>query len=101
MYPAAPNQYYVGGHTQTVAIESGAYYDVYLTWRCDDQTSCRSSFRFDGAPIIEYSTRFGPGASFLDKRTCLLTTRNRGGEHTVSVNEGHWRVRFERRQEPC
>lgn len=101
MYPAAPNQYYVGGHTQTVAIESGAYYDVYLTWRCDDQTSCMSSFRFDGAPIIEYFTRFGPGAAFVDKRTCLLTTRNRGGEHTVSVDEGHWRVRFERRQEPC
>ena len=101
MYPADPNEYYAGGHTQSVAIESGAYYDVYLDWRCGDQASCKSSFRFDGAPVVEYFTLFGPGASYANKKTCLLTTRNRGGEHTVSVDEGHWRVRFERRQEPC
>lgn len=102
MYPADPNEYYPGGHTQAVAIESGTPYDVYLTWRCgDDLRSCKSSFRFDNQPVMEYYTFFGPGASYSDKRTCILTTRNRDGEHEVSVEEGHWRVRFERRGAPC
>ena len=102
MYPANPNEYYAGGHTQTVAIESGTPYDVYLTWRCgDDLRSCKSSFRIDNQPVMEYYAFFDPGASYSDKRTCLLTTRNKGDEHTVSVEEGHWRVRFERRDAPC